>query len=108
MLQDSPVCHQRQKTSLHEFTAVVSSDVRRLLRLHNTTVQKRVFKRKLLVLKSLLITRGQKQNRATRKMNLFTTWWNFEIMIHVTYVVKKVHFIAALRAPMRHGGFSII
>ena len=77
---------------------MVSSDVRRLLRLHNTTVQ-RVFKRKLLVLKSLLITRGQKQNRATRKMNLFTTWWNFEIMIHGTSVIKKVYFLGSSMGP---------
>ena len=38
---------------------VVSSDVRRLFRLHNTTVQKRVFKRKLLVL--VLMNRAKEE-----------------------------------------------
>ena len=38
--------------------------------------------------------KSQKRNRGARKMNLFTTmhWWNFEVMIHETSVVKKIHF----------------
>jgi hypothetical protein len=43
-------------------------------------------------LKSLLITRGQKQNRAARKMNLFTTWWNYESR----NLCSKKMFMAAL------------
>ena len=40
------------------------------------------------ILKSFLFSNDQKRNRAAQKIN----WWNFEIMIHATSVVKKIHF----------------
>ena len=40
------------------------------------------------------VTKREKCNKGAQKMSLFTTlhWWNFEVMIHATSVVKKVHF----------------
>ena len=45
---------------------------------------------------SILITRGQKHNRAARKMNLLLPWQNFQIMIHTNSVLKRCIFWAAL------------
>ena len=46
------------------------------------------------LLKAYLFSNDQKRNRGARKMNLFTIlhWWNFDIKIHATSVVKKIHF----------------
>ena len=38
----------------------------------------------------------QKRNRDAHKRIFFTTLWKFEIMIHETSLVKKIHFQAAL------------
>ena len=51
---------------------------------------------KKLKLSSSLI--GQTRNRAAQKINLLLPWWNFEIMIHATLSVKKIHFSSSSMA----------
>ena len=46
----------------------------------------------MVQLKALLFSNDQKRIRGAQKLTFLLYRWNFDIMIHETSVVKKVHF----------------
>ena len=58
----------------------------------NVRKEKWTFLNQEFIVKALLFSNDQKPIRGARKLTFLPYWWNFDIEIHKTSLVKKVHF----------------